>query len=75
MYVMPKPKTNYQFIHGLLFFVACYDASSYGWDVKPLVPCVVLYTKITQSTYGEEKGSPWCSWFDLLHIFWANTVS
>ena len=29
-----------------------------GWDVKPLVPCVVL---------RKEKGLPWCSWLWRLY--------
>ena len=42
----------------------------FGWDVKPLVPCVVnaLKKKEKKCIYQKENGSPRCPWFNWQHI-------
>ena len=49
-----------------------HEVSSFEWDVKPLVPCVVLccvtFVKEPSALTEKNRGSPWCSWFDWLHI-------
>ena len=46
-----------------------HDASSFDWDVKPLVSCVVLCTlKEPSALIVKRRGSPRCSWFDWQHI-------